>query len=385
MNEPQTIPLPGAAKPACRTLALLLAAALAAGCARAEVVTTELHRFEVETLADDLRNPWSLALLPDGGYLVTERPGALLRIDADGGRAEVRGLPEVAAVGQGGLLDVALSPDFVDSGRIYFCYVASDIEGHGTELASARLVGDRLEDLRLLFVAEPKSTGGRHFGCRIGIDGAGLLYLTLGDRGRRDNAQDLEVHPGSVVRIAADGSVPADNPLLSRADALPEIYTFGNRNPQGLAIHPDTGEVWIHEHGPQGGDELNRLLAGANYGWPVITYGAEYGSGRAIGEGTERDDVEPPVYYWTPSIAPSGMAFYRGDAFSRWNRSLLLGSLKFGLLVRLEMEGGTVVHEERMLEDALGRIRDVRVGPDGLVYLLTDADPGKLVRLRPAQ
>jgi len=235
----------------------------------------------------------------------------------------------------------------------------------------------------VIFRALPKSQGGRHFGSRLLFDANGYLLITLGERGDRPRAQDIGDHAGSVIRVNDDGSVPADNPFVANADANPEIFTYGNRNVQGIALDAASGRVWAHEHGPQGGDEVNVLVSGRNYGWPVITYGRNYVTGTAIGEGTHRDGMQQPRHYWTPSIAPSGMTLYTGDKFPAWRGNLFVGALKFRLLVRLELRGDTIIHEERMLEDVLGRIRDVRTGPDGYIYLLTDQADGVLARLEP--
>jgi glucose/arabinose dehydrogenase len=350
------------------------------------VFETELHRIDVSIVTEGLEHPWGLAFLPDGRMLVTERPGRLRIAGADGrlDPKPVDGLPEIAARGQGGLLDVALHPEFEDNAWVYLSYAAGGRQGVGTEVARGRLRGHELTDVEILFRLEPKSGGGRHFGSRLVFDRDGYLYITLGDRGDRPRAQDLGDHAGSLIRIHDDGRVPDDNPFVGRAGARPEIYTYGNRNMQGAALHPRTGELWTHEHGPQGGDEVNIMRAGTNYGWPVITFGVNYGIGTRIGEGTEKPGMEQPIWYWVPSIAPSGMAFYQGEAFPRWRDSLFVGALKDRMLVRLELEGDTIVDEERMLEGRLGRIRDVRVGPDGLLYLLTDDDDGAIVRLAPA-
>jgi glucose/arabinose dehydrogenase len=352
-----------------------------------QVVDTEEHRVRVVTVVEGLEHPWGLAFLPDGRMLVTERPGRLRIVRADGtlDPDPVAGVPEIAAVGQGGMLDVALHPDYERNGWVYFSYVAAGPEGIGTELARARLQDKRLADLELLFRLEPKSGGGRHFGGRIVFDAEGHLYLTLGDRGDRPRAQDLGDHAGSVIRLNADGSVPGDNPFVDRAGARDEIYTFGNRNVQGAARHPDSGAIWTHEHGPQGGDEINVIRAGTNYGWPVITYGVNYGIGTKIGEGTHKPGMAQPLYYWDPSIAPSGMAFYTGERFPAWQGDLFVGALKDRMLVRLELEGERVTHEEAMLEGVLGRIRDVRDGPDGYLYLLTDSPDGAIVRVEPVR
>jgi glucose/arabinose dehydrogenase len=280
-------------------------------------------------------------------------------------------------------MDVALHPRFTDNGLVYLSYAADLPGGRGTHVARGRLQGHHLRDVEVIFRAQPGFGGGRHFGSRLLFDPDGYLFITLGDRGNRPNGQDLGNHPGSIIRLHDDGSVPDDNPFVGRAGVRPEIYTYGNRNVQGIALQPGSALIWAHEHGPQGGDELNLINAGANYGWPVITYGRNYVTGTRIGEGTSKTGMEQPVYYWVPSIAPSGMAFYDGDRFPEWQGNLLVGSLKFELLVRLELENGRVTHEERLLEGELGRIRDVRSGPDGYIYLLTDEPDGELVRLEP--
>ena len=366
---------------------LLLAAALGAvrPVAAGEVETSERARFRVEPLVGGLEHPWSLAFLPDGRMLVTERPGRLRLITADGRLQPhpIGGLPAIAASGQGGLLDVVPHPDFARNRWIYFSYVEAGAGGIGTAVARGRLEGDALLATEVLFRLLPKSRTARHFGSRLVFDRAGHLFVTLGDRGDRPRAQDLGDHAGSVIRLGDDGRIPSDNPFVRQPGTRPEIFSFGHRNIQGAALHPVTGRLWTHEHGPQGGDEINIPRAGVNHGWPIITYGVNYGIGTQIGEGTTKPGMEQPVYYWVPSIAPSGMAFYDGAAFPGWQGNLFVGSLKFRQLVRLEIEGERVVHEERLLEDAVGRIRDVRQGPDGLLYLLSDAADGQLVRLVP--
>jgi glucose/arabinose dehydrogenase len=365
---------------------LLLALALAGVTSAQDGTVSEQARFRVEHLTGGLDHPWSLAFLPGGGFLVSERPGRLRRVDADGRLLDkpVGGLPEIRARGQGGLLDVALHPQFEANKWVYLSYVEPGPGGMGTAVARGRLRGDRLSDTEVLFRMLPKSRSGRHFGSRLVFDRDGHLFITLGDRGDRPRAQDLGDHAGSVIRLNDDGSVPADNPFVGRPDARPEIYSYGHRNIQGATLHPSTGQLWTHEHGPQGGDEINLPVPGVNYGWPVVTYGVNYGIGTAIGEGTEKAGMAQPLHHWTPSIAPSGLAFYEGDRFPGWRGDLFVGSLKFELLLRLQLEDGRVVGEERLLEEALGRIRDVRQGPDGLLYLLTDASgDGQLVRLVP--
>jgi glucose/arabinose dehydrogenase len=365
---------------------LTLAAAGTFARAHAKVIDTEEHRLRVVTLTEGLEYPWSLAWLPDGRMLVTERPGRLRIAAADGRLSErpVRGLPAIEAYGQGGLFDVAVHPDFADNHFVYLAYAGPGADGIGTELARARLVEDHLEDLEVLFRQTPKGRTGRHFGGRIVLDGKGHVFLTLGERGEQERAQRLDDHAGSVIRLYDDGRVPEDNPFVGRAGVRPEKFTIGNRNQQGAALHPVTGALWTHEHGPQGGDEINVIRAGANYGWPIVTYGANYGTGTRIGEGTAKAGMEQPLHYWVPSIGPSGMAFYSGDRFPRWKGDLLVGALRDQMLVRLRFDGERFVHEERMLKHALGRIRDVRVGPDDCVYLLTDESKGVIARLEPA-
>ncbi|GMR06263.1 MAG: PQQ-dependent sugar dehydrogenase [Gammaproteobacteria bacterium] len=346
--------------------------------------TVSSARFTTITISDGLEHPWSMAFLPDGKILVTERPGRLRIIENGSLQPKaIEGLPAIVAKGQGGLLDVVLHPDYAKNGWIYLSYTAGSDNKIGTEVGRGRLVDNRITDWQTLFRLEPKSTTSRHFGSRLVFDRENFLYITLGDRGERFRAQDLNDHAGSVIRVHDDGAIPSDNPFVNQAGIQPQIYSFGHRNIQGAVLHPETGKVWIHEHGPQGGDELNIIEAGQNYGWPIITYGKEYGSGDDIGEGTHKDGMLQPIRYWTPSIAPSGMAFYNGDKFPDWQGNLFIGSLKFQLLVRLELSGNKILHEERLLKKELGRIRDVRNGPDGYLYLLTDEKNGKLVRLQP--
>jgi len=331
-----------------------------------------------------LEQPWSLAFLPDGRMLVTEKAGRL-RMVANG-RLEaqpIAGLPRVTVHGQGGLHDVVLHPQFEQNRLVYLAYAARGEDGVGTELARGRLADGRLEDVQVLFRQSPKGRTGNHFGGRIVFDRAGYVYLTLGDRGEMPRAQKPDDHAGSVIRLHDDGRVPADNPFVGKPGWKPEKFDLGHRNQQGAALHPQTGVLWTHEHGPQGGDEVNIIRAGANYGWPVISYGVNYGTGTRIGEGTAKPGMEQPVHYWVPSIAPSGMAFYTGDRFPRWRGNLFVGALRDQMLVRLQLDGEKVVKEERLLKSVLGRIRDVRMGPDGLIYLLTDETDGVLVRLEP--
>ncbi len=351
---------------------------------------TEKGIIQATILTDGLNHPWGLAFLPDSSILITERSGQLIRLDKEGkNRQSVDGLPLIKQYGQGGLLDVVIHPDFSNNNLIYISYAAQGKNGIGTEVARGKLEGAQLKNITVVFRLLPKTDNKQHFGSRLVFDNNGHLYITLGDRGNKPRAQRLDDHAGSVIRINVDGSIPDNNPFINdktqKEPAKPEIFSFGHRNIQGAALHPQTGELWLHEHGPQGGDELNISRAGINYGWPVITYGVNYGTGTKIGEGTEKEDMAQPLYVWTPSIAPSGMTFYTGNHFKQWKDNILLGSLKFQLLVRLELDGEKIIHEERIFKNKFGRIRDVRQGPDGLLYLLTDAANGKLIRLQPAK
>ena len=355
------------------------------------MVKTEAESFRVVTVVERLEHPWSLAFLPDGRMLVTERAGRLRIVGRDGKLVAqpVAGLPKIEEYGQGGLLDVALHPRFAENALVYLSFAERGDGGYGTAVLRGRLAGAgedaRLEGVEVIYRQAPKSRTGRHFGSRLVFDRAGFLYVTQGDRGEQDRAQKLDDLAGKVVRLHDDGRIPQDNPFVARAGARPEIFTLGNRNVQGAALHPVTGELWAHEHGPQGGDEVNVLRAGVNYGWPVITYGVNYGTGTKIGEGTAKPGMAQPLHYWVPSIAPSGMAFYTGDRFPGWKGDLFVGALRDQLLVRLRLDGEKVTREERMLQGTLGRIRDVRQGPDGFLYLAVDSSSGAIVRLEPAR
>ena len=340
--------------------------------------------FRLVRVVDGLREPWSFVFLPDGEVLVTERTGSLWLVAGDTVEA-VSGAPNVAAVGQGGLLDLALDPDFESNRLVYMSFSDRYDFGTGTAVARGRLEGSRLTDVEVIFRMNRSSAGGRHFGSRIVFGPDGMLYLTIGDRGDRERAQDPGDHAGSVVRIRPDGSVPSDNPFAGDDEGAPEVYSYGHRNAQGMAVHPQTGEVWLHEHGPQGGDEINVVERGANYGWPVITYGANYGTGTPIGEGTSKPGMEQPLLHWTPSIAPSGMAFYTGEQFPAWQGDLFVGALVARHLRRVELDGQEVVEQEVLLDGVVGRVRDVREGPDGLLYLITDERSGGLYRIEPAR
>jgi glucose/arabinose dehydrogenase len=339
----------------------------------------------VETVARGLEHPWALAFLPDGRMLVSERPGRLRIVTTNGRVSEpLARVPEVFARGQGGLLDVALDPRFAANGLVYFSYAEPGPGGAGTAVARGRLREDRLEGVQVIYRQQPKVEGAAHFGSRLAFARDGTLFITQGDRySYREQAQDLSVGFGKIIRINSDGSLPRDNPFVGRGDARPEIWSYGHRNVQAAALDPRTGQLWTVEHGARGGDELNHPEAGKNYGWPVITYGVDY-SGAKIGEGTAKAGMEQPVYYWDPVIAPSGMAFYTGDAFPDWKGSILIGSLTPGALVRLTMKDGKVAREERYLGELNERIRDVRQGPDGMVYLVTDNRDGRVLRVVPA-
>ncbi|MEM8947934.1 MAG: PQQ-dependent sugar dehydrogenase [Pseudomonadota bacterium] len=351
-----------------------------------DAITSDQATFRVELVTDGLEFPWGMAFLPDGGMLITERDGRLRAVAGDGELSgPIGGVPEVFASGQGGLLDVAVDPAFAENGLVYLSYSGVDDDGgSSTRVARGKLQDGELADVEVIFRSNSASSGGRHFGSRLGFDPAGYLYVTSGDRGNPDSAQNLSRHAGAVIRLLPDGGVPEDNPFVGQSDVLPEIYSYGHRNPQGLAVHPETGRIWTQEHGPRGGDEVNLIEAGVNYGWPEISWGINY-SGTSINGGLrEQDGMAQPKHFWDPSIAPSGMTFYDGDAFPEWQGDLFVGALKYQLIARLEMDGDEIVGEERLLEGELGRIRDVRTGPDGLLYILTDDPDGGLYRLAPA-
>lgn len=350
------------------------------------VLDSESGKLAVTTVAEGLEHPWGLAFLPDGRALVTERPGRLRLLGADGTlSAPLAGVPAVRAVGQGGLLDVALDPAFSENGLVYLSYSEpGEGDESGTSVARARLEGETLQGLEVIFRQRNKLDSKHHYGSRLVFARDGHLFVTLGDRGsQRDGAQDLATHFGKVVRIRPDGSVPGDNPYLGREGALPETFSLGHRNVQGADLHPVTGELWGAEFGPRGGDEVNRIQAGLNYGWPVITYGREY-YGPSIGEGTEKAGMEQPVHHWVPSVSPSGIAFYTGDLIEAWRGHLLLATLSGQALIRLQLSADNrVLGEERI--DLGERLRHVRQGPDGAVYLLTDSGTAsRILRLAPA-
>lgn len=373
-----------------RQMILTLLLMTTAAPAIAEVFPSSTGRLRAEKVVEGLSEPWAFAFLPDfaetGALLITEKTGAL-RLFADGVLSTpLSGAPEVKDSGQGGLLDVALAHDFAESGEIYLSYAAADgLFSARTEVARAWLVrgaSPRLEGLRVIFRQTASQTGGRHFGSRIAVAPDGSLFVALGERGESDEAQNLGSHQGSIIHITRDGAPHPDNPFLNQEGAQPEIWSYGHRNPQG-ATFDKAGTLWIVEHGAQGGDEVNLPRAGVNHGWPVISYGRHY-SGAEIGRGVAAEGMAQPFHYWDPSIAPSGLALYEGSLFADWRGDLLVGSLKFELLSRLDIENGAVVGEERLFEGAFGRIRDVRVAPDGAIWLATDEDPGAIWRITPA-
>lgn len=373
------------------TLGVVLAATASSAFAKPVTINTEKSPMQVTAITEGLRNPWGLDFLPDGRMIVTERGGDMRLVDANGTKGPVlEGVPEVAGRGQGGLLDVTVAPDFASSKRIYFAFSEPEQNGNpkanSTAVFYGELNGNKLENLTRVFTQQPKFESTAHFGSRIVFAPDGNLFITLGDRySRMEDAQTLDNHHGKVVRIKADGSVPADNPFVKTKEALPEIWSYGHRNVQGAAIHPTSGKLWTGEHGPQGGDEVNLDEAGKNYGWPVITYGENYGGGK-IGTGTEKDGMEQPLYKWVPSIATAGMMFYTGDKFPQWKGNLLVTSLAGKTLARLELDGENITHEERLLQKEVGeRLRDIAQGPDGFIYIISDESNGKIYRIEPAK
>ena len=367
------------------TVVLTAALGLAASAVTAQerFASSQTGRIKVETITNNLDHPWGLAFLPDGRMLVTERPWRLRIVTSDGKISpSLGGVPKVYASGQGGLLDVALDPDFASNRLVYLSYSEPGPAGASTAVARGKLGDKGISDVKVIFSQKPKVSGGRHFGGRLVFALDGKLFITTGDRGQGDPAQDLSSHIGKMIRINPDGSVPRDNPFVGRKGALPEIWSYGHRNGQGAAQHPQTGALWETEHGPRGGDEVNIPVAGKNYGWPLVSWGDEY-SGAPIPKPRTRPDLTDAIYQWTPVIAASGLAFYTGDLFPNWRGSLLAGGLVSRGIVRLTLGGNKVTGEERI---GLGaRVRDVRQGPDGAVYVLTDEDNGKILRLSPAE
>lgn len=351
-------------------------------------VPRETAEIVVRPVVENLNHPWAVEFLPEGGMLITERGGDMLYIDDRGERTVLTGLPDVYAAGQGGLLDVVLAPDYKMSRMIYFSYAAQDAEGNAnTEVARARFNPEagRLEDVEVIFRALPKVEGRNHYGSKLLFDGNGHLFITLGERfDYSEEAQNVENHLGALIRLNADGTVPQDNPFFDRADARPEIYSYGHRNAQGIALHPRTGRIWLHEHGPRGGDEINIIRAGANYGWPEVSYGVHY-SGLPVSDFATAEGITAPILQWTPSIAPSGMVFYSGGDFPEWEGDLFVGALAKEHLRRLTVDGADITGQFILLEDFGKRIRDVDVSPEGGLYVLTDERDGGLYRLLPAQ
>jgi glucose/arabinose dehydrogenase len=362
----------------------------------AQTYPSSAGELQVETIAKGLSHPWGLQFLPDGRMLVTERSGSIRIVGKDGKLSPpLAGTPKVLARGQGGMLDIALDRDFADNATIYFCYAEPHDGGGRTALARARLDSGaaRLTDVKTIFHQQGPVSSGNHYGCRIAQEPNNApgrnLFLAMGEHfTTRDQAQNLGNHLGKIVRIAPDGSVPKDNPFVDRQDtnpgALPEIWSYGHRNPQGLAFNPSNGQLWEQEHGPRGGDEINIVRKGANYGWPVIGYGIDY-DGSKIHDSTRKPGMEQPIKYWVPSIAPSGMAFYTAGLMPKWKGSLFVGALAAKMLVRLSLDGDKVTGEERLLQNLGERIRDVRQGPDGALYLLTDSENGRILRVSPAK
>jgi glucose/arabinose dehydrogenase len=361
----------------------MAAAAISVQAFAADVVQTKKVEVQVETIAEGLEHPWALAILPDGAYLVTERPGRM-RIIRDGKlSAPISGVPEVRNRGQGGLLDVELAPDFATSRTIYFTAATTNKNGSGTEAFRASLSADEktLENVKSIFAMRRFTSGNIQYGSRIAVAKDGSLFISIGDRGDRDRSQDWQDDAGAIIHINADGSVPNNNPFKDGGKALPEIWSKGHRNPQGIAFDTADGKLYTVEHGARGGDEINHIEPGKNYGWPVITYGREY-SGAEIGEGTAKEGLEQPLYYWDPSIAPGGLAIYHGKMFPEWDGDFLVAALKFQLLSRMQRDSaGTFVAEERMFDGSYGRMRDVVVAPDGALLLVTDEDNGALLRV----
>jgi glucose/arabinose dehydrogenase len=370
-------------------LSIVIAAGLLTMCsvASAQTFKSSAGDLKVETVVGGLAHPWALAFLPDGRMLVTERPGRMRIVIADGKLLQpLQGVPRVFASGQGGLLDVVPDRDFARNSTIYFCYAEPERNGARTAMARAKLAEGRLDDVKVIFHQDGPLSHSNHFGCRIAQSADNNLFLTMGEHFTdRDEAQKLTSHLGKIIRIKPDGSVPDDNPFVGHKDAKPEIWSHGHRNAQGAAIDPVTGKLWEHEHGPRGGDEVNIPLPGKNYGWPVICYGVNY-DGTPVGSGkSAMPGMEQPIKYWVPSIAPSGMAFYQGDLFPAWRGSLFVGALAGRMLVRLSRDGETITGEERLLQGLRERIRDVRVGPDGAIYLVTDKSGARILKVVPAK
>jgi glucose/arabinose dehydrogenase len=325
--------------------------------------------YNIKTVVDNLSNPWGMTWLPDGSMLITEKKGDLIRFKS-GAKTKIKNVPNVYNRGQGGLLDIELHPNYIENGWIYMTYASSEgsPKGGNTALIRCKLKDNTLVNIEKLYKAEPNTTSSQHFGSRIEFDNQGFLYFSIGERGERDvNPQNINRDGGKIYRLNDDGSIPNDNPFVDKSGAKKAIFTYGNRNPQGMAKHPVTGAIWIHEHGPKGGDEVNILDKGANYGWPIISYGVNY-SGSKFTEETTRPNMEQPIYYWTPSIAPCGMAFVTSDLYPDWKGHLLVGSLKFNYVELLRLDNNKVIGHEKIAED-VGRVRNVKIGPDGYIYI----------------
>lgn len=367
---------------------LILALLIFTGMPQAQAVTPTTGQADVTEIVSGLEHPWALAFLPDGSMLITEQTGRLRMVDRHGDLLEpIGGVPDVDTRSQGGLLEVLISPGFSDDRFVYLSYSEHDGRDRGTAVGRGRLSEDgrQLEGFEVIFRQEPKLSSGQHYGGRMVFGVDGMLYVALGDNNQRPSAQDLDKHQGTIVRLMPDGTVPSDNPFIDQQGTRPEIWTYGHRNPQGLAFNPWSGDLWSHEHGPRGGDEVNLIRPGQNYGWPLATYGINY-TGFAIpeAEGKTLEGMVSPLFWWERSPAISGMAFYDNARFPQWNNSLFIGALSARELIRLTLEGDQVVAEQRLLSGRGDRIRDVRSGPDGFIYVLTDSSRGTLLRLAPA-
>ena len=339
-----------------------------------QTLNNSAFNFKVDTIVSGMEIPWSMAFLPDNSILITELKGALIHFK-DGIKTNIKNIPEIYFSGQGGLLDIELHPRYKETGWIYFSYASQDGEGDGsnTAIMRAKLDGDTLTNKELLYKAGPNSTRGQHYGGRIEFDNNGYLFFSIGERGARDdNPQDITKDGGKIYRLHDDGKIPSDNPFVDNKDARKAIYSFGHRNPQGMAKNPTTGDIWIHEHGPRGGDEVNIVKVAKNYGWPILSYGINY-NGTKFAEGTEREGFESPIWYWDPSIAPSGMTFITSDKYPEWKGGFLVGSLKFAYLVLCTVEGNTITKDE-ILFKGIGRVRNIRQGPDGYIYVATEGN-----------
>ena len=344
----------------------------------ANLITSEKHKFSLDTITTELSNPWGIAFLPDGRILVTERAGEIMIVEGGRITGKVEGVPKVYAQGQGGLLDIQLHPEYSSNGWIYLTYAKPGSGGGGTTLARTKIEGNKFTGLQELFSAQPFTSSGAHFGSRIAFDGKGYVFISSGERGAMENAQNLGNHLGKVIRLHDDGKVPADNPFVNTAGAKPEIWSYGHRNPQGMIYDKKTNTLWAHEHGPRGGDELNIVVKGKNYGWPKITYGINY-NGDIISNKTTMEGMEQPVTYWVPSIAPCGMAIVTSDKFPQWQGNLLVGALSFQHVARVELNNGKYVAQEKLL-DKVARVRAIAEAPDGSIYVATEG-PGMLLRL----